>query len=59
MTANNDPKKGDVWNSYPTFISLNQPSSMYTGKEGYLIYSKAKWEEESHYLAYRKLTLGH
>ncbi len=51
------PKKnGDIWYSYPTYISENTPSDMVTAKEGYLYFGRGVFGED-HQLVRRKFNI--
>lgn len=56
-TANDNPKSGEIWNSYPTFISLKTPSDRETNKEMLLIHSQGKWGQGPHSMVKREINL--
>ena len=56
-TANNDPKTGETWNSYPTLLSSDKSSDRETGKDMILIYSEGLWNSGPHRMMKRPISM--
>jgi len=48
-------KRGELWYSYPSFLSPGEPDDRTTGRSGYLYYAKARWAVEPHTMFRRPL----
>lgn len=57
-TANNNPRSGEVWSSYPTLWSPTKASDRETDGYMILVYSEGKWNQTPHSMIKRPLKLS-